>query len=40
FYPIKRETIRSSPIIQAFYDSDESDYLNPAGHLQEMYESI
>jgi len=26
------------PIIQAFYDSDESDYLNPTHHLQEMYE--
>ncbi len=26
------------PVIQAFYDSDESDFLNPTGHLQEMYE--
>ncbi|MFQ5834825.1 MAG: FlgD immunoglobulin-like domain containing protein [bacterium] len=26
------------PVIQAFYDSDESDYLNPTHHLQEMYE--
>ncbi len=26
------------PIIQAFYDSDESGYVNPTGHLEEMYE--
>ena len=25
------------PVIQAFYDSDESEILNPEGHLQEMY---
>ncbi|MFQ6066852.1 MAG: FlgD immunoglobulin-like domain containing protein [bacterium] len=38
FLSYKKEDYPVIPIIQAFYDSDESDYLNPTGHLQEMYE--
>jgi len=38
FLSHKKRNYPVIPIIQAFYDSNESDYLNPAGHLQEMYE--
>jgi hypothetical protein len=38
FLPHKRGDYSVIPVIQAFYDSDESEYLNPTGHLQEMYE--
>ena len=38
FLPHKKGDYPVIPVIQAFYDSDESDFLNPTGHLQEMYE--
>ena len=38
FLAHKKEDYPVIPIIQAFYDSDESDYVNPTGHLEEMYE--
>ncbi len=38
FLAHKTEDYRVIPIIQAFYDSDESGYVNPTGHLEEMYE--
>jgi len=38
FLSYKKRDYPVIPIIQAFYDSDESDYLNPTNHLEEMYE--
>jgi len=38
FLTYKKEDYPVIPIIQAFYDSDESGYVNPTGHLEEMYE--
>ncbi len=38
FLAHKKEDYPVIPIIQAFYDSNESDYVNPTGHLEEMYE--
>ena len=38
FLSYKEEDYPVIPIIQAFYDSDESEILNPKGHLQEMYQ--
>jgi hypothetical protein len=38
FLSYKKGDYPVMPIIQAFYNSDESDYLNPTHHLQEMYE--
>ncbi|TES85006.1 T9SS type A sorting domain-containing protein [Candidatus Aerophobetes bacterium] len=38
FLTYKKEDYPVIPIVQAFYDSDESDYVNPTGHLGEMYE--
>ncbi len=38
FLSHKKEDYPVIPIIQAFYDSDESGYLNPTYHLQKMYE--
>ena len=37
FLSFKEEDYPVIPVIQAFYDSDESEILNPEGHLQEMY---
>jgi len=38
FLPYKEGDYPVIPVIQAFYDSDESEILNPKGHLQEMYQ--
>ena len=38
FLPYKEGDYPVIPVIQAFYDSDESEILNPEGHLQEMYQ--
>ena len=38
FLPYKKGDYPVIPVIQAFYDSDESEILNPGGHLQEMYQ--
>ena len=38
FLSHKEENYPIIPVIQAFYDSDESEILNPRGHLQEMYQ--
>lgn len=38
FLSFKEEDYPIIPVIQAFYDSDESEILNPEGHLQEMYQ--
>ena len=38
FLTYKKEDYPVIPIVQAFYDSDGSDYVNPTGHLEEMYE--
>jgi len=38
FLSYKEEDYPVIPVIQAFYDSDENEILNPKGHLQEMYQ--
>ena len=38
FLPHKEGDYPVIPIIQAFYDSDEGEIVNPEGHLQEMYQ--
>jgi len=38
FLSYKKEDYPVIPVIQAFYDSDESEIFNPKGHLQEMYQ--
>ena len=38
FLSFKEEDYPIIPVIQAFYDSDESEIFNPKGHLQEMYQ--
>ena len=38
FLSYKKEDYPVIPVIQAFYDSDENEIINPKGHLQEMYQ--
>jgi len=40
FLSYKKEDYPIIPVIQAFYDSDQSEILNPTGHLQEMYQAF